>query len=142
MHPGLARGTVGGDFEEFTCEIGNGELLGDEITGIVAAYDKAAASGSYTAYFDDILIATDINTGIESTNLKRIGNRIYVENNVLNFKNFASNTDVVIYNISGTAINSFKLYSNRIPVNLPAGVYIVTTKSEKDVYSQKIVVAN
>ena len=142
MHPGLTRGTVGGDFEEFTCEIGNGELLGDEITGIVATYDKAAASGSYTAYFDDILIATDINTGIESTNLKRIGNRIYVENNVLNFKNFASNTDVVIYNISGTAINSFKLYSNRIPVNLPAGVYIVSTKSEKDVYSQKIFLGN
>jgi hypothetical protein len=46
MHPGLARGTVGGVVEEFTCEIGNGELLGDEITGIVAAYDKAAASGS------------------------------------------------------------------------------------------------
>jgi hypothetical protein len=140
MHPGLARGTVGGNFEQFTCEIGKGELLGDEITGIVVAYDKAAASGSYTAYFDNILIETDFNTGIKSTFPKKIGNRIYVENNVLNFKDFASNTDVVIYSITGTAIKSFKINSNRVPVNLPTGIYIVATKSERSIYSQKIVI--
>ena len=141
MHPGLARGTVGGDFEEFTCVIGMGELVGDEITGIVVAYDKAAASGSYTAYFDNILIATDaFNTSIKSTNPKKIANRILVENNVLNFKDFASNSDVVIYSITGTAIKSFKINSIRVPINLPSGIYIVAIKSERSIYSQKVVI--
>jgi hypothetical protein len=63
-----------------------------------------------------------------------------VEKNVMNFKDFDSSTDVVIYNITGTAIKSFKLYSNRIPVNLPAGVYIVATTSERSIYSQKFVI--
>jgi hypothetical protein len=141
MHAGLPRGTVAGDFEQFTCEIGKGELLGDEITGIIVAYNKAAAAGSYTAYFDDILITTDdINTSNENSYLKKTGNRIFIENNVLNFKNFPAGSDVVIYTVTGTAIKSFKLYSNRVPVNLPAGIYIVTTKSERSVYSQKIVI--
>jgi hypothetical protein len=141
MHAGLPRGTVAGDFEQFTCEIGKGELLGDEITGIIVAYNKAAAAGSYTAYFDDILITTDdINTSIENSYLKKTGNRIFIENNVLNFKNFPTGSDVVIYTVTGTATKSFKLYSNRVPVNLPAGIYIVTTKSERSVYSQKIVI--
>lgn len=141
MHPGLARGTVGGDYEESICEIGKGELLGDEITGIVVAYEKAAASGSYTAYFDDILIATDdINTSIESNYPQKVGYRIYVENNVMNFKDFTTNSVVTIYNITGSVIKSFKLYSNRFPVNLPTGIYIVATKSEGTTYSQKIVI--
>lgn len=141
MHPGLARGTVGGDFEQFTCEIGKGELLGDEITGIVVAYNKSAASGSYTAFFDDIHITTEgLNTSIESTYPEKTNNRIYVENNVLNFKDFETNSEVVIYTIAGSAIKSFKLNSNRVPVNLPSGVYIVSTKSERSIYSQKIVI--
>ena len=142
MNPALGRGIVGGDFEQFICEIGKGELLGDEITGIVITYDKGATSGSYTVYFDDILIATEgLNTSIESTYPKKISNRILVENNsVLNFRDFTPNSEVVIYSITGTAIKSFSLYSNRVSVNLPAGVYIVSTRSEKSAYSQKIVI--
>lgn len=142
MNPALGRGIVGGDFEQFICEIGKGELLGDEITGIVITYDKGATSGSYTVYFDDILIATEgLNTSIESTYPKKISNRILVENNsVLNFRDFTPNSEVVIYSITGTAIKSFSLYSNRVSVTLPAGVYIVSTRSEKSAYSQKIVI--
>jgi hypothetical protein len=144
MSPGFARGTVGGDYEHFICEIGEGELLGDEITGIVIAYDKAASSGSYTAYIDDITLATNLSmfpTGIAEQKFQK-ENRIYVEHNVLNFKNFAQNTHVIICDIAGRAMRSFQLNTNRVSVNLPNGIYIVKTQSGNSVYSQKIVLRN
>lgn len=58
MHPGNGRGTVGA-WEKFTCVIGTGELLGDEISEIIVAYDQPAASGNFTAFFDDVLIGVD-----------------------------------------------------------------------------------
>lgn len=142
MHPDLGRGTVGAGLEQFICEIGKGELLGDEITGVVVAYNKAAVSDSYTAYFDDILIATNISlfpTGITNSYPKKT-NRIIVENKVLKFKGFNPGSDVVIYDISGRAMKSFQLNTNRVTVDLPIGIFIVSTKSDNTVYSQKIVI--
>src|SRR6202012_2824817 len=55
MTPAVARGTIG-SWQQFTCQIGKGELLGDEIDGIAIAYDNPAASGNFNAYFDDIII--------------------------------------------------------------------------------------
>ncbi len=55
MHPATPRGTIG-QWQKFTCQIGKDELLGDEITGIVIAYDNPSATGNFTAYFDDIII--------------------------------------------------------------------------------------
>ncbi|NOR75123.1 MAG: T9SS type A sorting domain-containing protein, partial [Draconibacterium sp.] len=142
MNPGLGHGTVGGDFEQFICEIGKGELLGDEITGIIVAYDKAASSDSYTSYFDDIEIATNLPlfpTGIADKILKN-NKQIFIENKVLNFKNFSFGTDVVIYNIAGRTMKSFRLNTNRVKVDLPNGIFIVSTRSDNTVYSQKIVI--
>lgn len=144
MSPGLARGTVEGNYEQFICEIGNGELLGDEITSIIVAYNKAASSGSFNAYFDDILLATDISvlpTGI-ADNFHRTKNRIVVENKVLNFHNFRNGTDVIIYDILGRQMKSFRLNSNRVNVELPQGIYVITAQSDANIYSQKIVVGN
>ncbi len=142
MSPGLARGTVGGEYEQFICEIGKGELLGDEITSIVLGYNKAASSGSYSAYIDDVEIATNLPlfpTGIADNILKN-DKQIFINNKVLNFKNFSFGTDVVIYDILGKVMKSFKLNTNRVNVNLPLGIYIVATKSAESVYSQKIVI--
>ena len=144
MNLGSGKGNVGAGFEHFICNIGKGELLGDVITGIIVLYNKAAIIGSYTAYFDDILIITDdVSTGInvikknqKSTNL------IYVEKNVLNFRDLHLHSDVVIFNVAGMAIKSFKLTTNRVSVNLPEGIYIVATKYGNEVYSQKIVVTS
>jgi len=144
MNPALGRGSVGGDFEQFICEIGKGELLGDEITGIVVSYDKAASSGSYTAYIDDITIATNLPlypTGIADHKFQK-ENRIFADHNVLNFRNFNANTDVAIYDISGRVMQAFQLNTNRVTVDLPDGIYIVNTRSESSVYSQKIVIRN
>lgn len=55
MTPTVARGSVG-SWQNYTCQIGTGELIGDVITGIVIAYDFPSTSGNYTAYFDDIII--------------------------------------------------------------------------------------
>ena len=55
MTPTIARGTVGA-WQKFTCQIGVGELIGDVITGVIIGYDNPAASGTFTAYFDDIVI--------------------------------------------------------------------------------------
>ncbi|HXA02641.1 MAG TPA: carbohydrate-binding protein, partial [Cytophagaceae bacterium] len=55
MTPAVARGRIG-SWQKFTCQIGVGELIGDTITGIIIGYDNPSTSGSYTAYFDDIII--------------------------------------------------------------------------------------
>jgi hypothetical protein len=55
LTPGVARGKLG-TWQKFTCQIGEGELVGDVITGILIAYDHPSASGTFTAYFDDIVI--------------------------------------------------------------------------------------
>lgn len=140
MNPALGKGTVGGGYEQITCEIGKGELLGDEITAIIVSYTKAASSGSYTAFFDDILISTeDISVSARKLDtVSKVAFRIIAENNVLHFINVPEYSDVVIYNISGMAISSFKLTNNRVPVNLPNGIFIVAVGSKNSVYSQKI----
>lgn len=55
MNPAIPRGTTGA-WQKFTCQIGKGELIGDEINGIIIGYNNASLSGNFTAYFDDIII--------------------------------------------------------------------------------------
>jgi hypothetical protein len=55
MSPAIGRGTVG-VWQKFTCQIGVGELIGEVITGILVGYEHPSTTGSYTAYFDDIII--------------------------------------------------------------------------------------
>lgn len=142
MNLGAGRGTVGAGYEQFTCEIGKGELIGDEITEITISYNKAADSGSFTAYFDNVLITTeDINVSAKLFEVAPYSNnKIYAYRNVLNFKDINYGADVVIYDITGRKVKSFKLNSNRVSVNLHNGIYIVSTKSENGVYSQKILI--
>jgi hypothetical protein len=62
MSPSIARGNVGA-WQQYTCQIGKGELLGDTITGIIIAYDHAATSDNVNAYFDDIMIQDAVDSG-------------------------------------------------------------------------------
>jgi len=65
MTPNVARGKLGA-WQKFTCQIGVGELVGDVITGILIGYDHPSASGTFTAYFDDIIIEDAIaNTKVQ-----------------------------------------------------------------------------
>ncbi len=139
MHPSTGHGTPGHGYEQFVCEIGKGELVNDSITAIIFSYNKAATSGSFTAYLDDVLITTgDISSSVRDYWVSEQRNRIYFSGNTLHFNDTPIHSQVTIYNISGVALKSFKLESSQIPVQLPFGVYVVTTESEGNFYAQKI----
>jgi len=55
MTPSIARGNIGA-WQNYTCSLGQGELIGDTITGIIIGYDHPASSDSINAYFDDVVI--------------------------------------------------------------------------------------
>lgn len=59
MTPAVARGAIG-TWQQFICQIGTGELVGDVITGIVIGYDHPATSGSFAAYIDDVIVDIDL----------------------------------------------------------------------------------
>ena len=61
MTPTIARGAIG-SWQKFTCQIGKGELVGDTITGVIIAYDNPAQTGSFIAYFDDVIIEDAIDS--------------------------------------------------------------------------------
>ncbi|MCF8363774.1 MAG: T9SS type A sorting domain-containing protein [Prolixibacteraceae bacterium] len=68
-------------------------------------------------------------------------NRIYFSDNKLHFIDTPIHSQVTIYNISGVSLKTFKLESSQVPVQLPFGVYVVTTESKGESYAQKIIVA-
>ena len=146
MNSVTARGNVNAGFEQFICEIGKGELLGDEIIAITITYDKASTAGSFAAYIDDVLLATNIslfptNTGSYNKNKKK-EQRIGVERNVLDFRDFKQGAEILVHDITGRAIKSFRLTSNRVKMDLPDGVYIVAVKSTNEAYTQKVAFLN
>lgn len=79
MHPNTGRGTIG-KWEKFTCQIGKGELVGDELSGIVIGYSRTSTSGNFTAYFDDIIIEDAIDTDTGTTSPAPIGSTIWLVN--------------------------------------------------------------
>tara|TARA_R110002050_G_scaffold172142_2_gene304418 strand:+ start:11623 stop:14175 length:2553 start_codon:yes stop_codon:yes gene_type:complete len=143
LHPATGRGKTGDSYQQFVCEIGQGELLGDKITAIVISYNKAASSDSYTAYFDDLLITTEnisVSTGI--TEFTKNENRVFFANRALNFVDLPLHSEVTIYTISGVAAGTFQLNSNRIPIRLPSGIYLVSVRSKNNIYTQKVPIFN
>ncbi|MFT3679096.1 MAG: glycoside hydrolase family 71/99-like protein [Ferruginibacter sp.] len=60
MHPSTPRGSMG-NWQKITCQVGKGELIGDEITAISIEYDNQVTTGSFSAYFDDIIIEDALN---------------------------------------------------------------------------------
>jgi hypothetical protein len=141
MHPSTGRGEVGQGYEQFVCEIGEGELLNDTITAIIVSYDKAATSASYTAWLDDILITTgDVPSSVREFTETGQRNRIYFSGNNLHFIDTPMHSKVTIYSISGVAVKSFRLESSQVAVQLPFGVYVVTTESGGDFNAQKVII--
>lgn len=143
MDPSAGNGTTGAGYEQIVCEIGKGELTGDRIVAIIVSYNKGAASGSYMAYFDDILLTTEnisIPNGISIHKKKE--NRITFTNQTLNFINIPLQSEVRIYNVAGVALKTFHLGEMQVPVHLKDGVYLITVTSGKELYSQKVLIKN
>lgn len=140
MAPSTGIGTVGNGWENVTCQIGDGELIGDEITGIFIVYDKPA-SGSYLAYFDDILLSTK---EISSATLPPVKNSqlfptITTRNNALIFKNIPINSKIKVYDLSGKQLTEFVLNKTEVSTNLRKGIYLIQVQNKQEVYHQKII---
>ena len=141
MDPFSGSGTVGAGWENITCQIGVGELVGDEITGIIITYDKPASTGSYLAYFDDIFISTrqESPNAINEVQNKEKIQYFFLRNRTLVFNTAALNSIIKIYDISGRLLSDFILGSTEVPINLRNGLYIVMVINKQGVYSQKII---
>lgn len=143
MTPATGHGAIGTDYEQFICEIGKGELIGDNITAIIISYNHAASSGTYSAYFDDLLLTTDDSSGTTGTYLLPAKERrIYFDNNTIKFVDVPARSVVTVYSVSGVALKSFLFEGRQVPLHLPAGIYIITVKSENDLYTRKILIAD
>jgi hypothetical protein len=141
MDPSSGIGTVGAGWENITCQIGVGELVGDEITGIIITFDQPASAGSYLAYFDDIFISTgkDFPNAIDEVQNKEKNQFVFSRNRMLVFNTAALNSIVKIFDISGRLLSDFVLGSIEVPINLPHGLYIVAIKNKQGIFSQKII---
>ena len=141
MAPSVGIGTVGNGWENVTCQIGVGDLIGDEISGICIVYDKPSSSGSYLAYFDDILISIKKDNSTDMAALKNNERFQYVSsiNQTLSFKNIALNSNVKIYDLSGRLLSDFILNNTEVPANLRKGIYLVKVVNKQGVYNQKII---
>ena len=141
MDPSSGIGTVGAGWENIKCLIGVGELVGDEITGIIITYDKPASSGSYLAYFDDIFISTrdDVYNAIDEVQDKEKIKFVFLRNKSLVFNADGLDSIVRIYDISGKLLSDFVLESTEVPINQGNGIYIVMMINKQGVYSQKII---
>ena len=141
MAPSVGIGTVGNGWENVSCQIGLGELLGDEIAGISIAFDKPASSGSYLAYFDDILISIKKENSTARAAIKTNEKFQFVSsiNHILMFNNVPLNSVVKVYDISGKLLSEFVLNNTEVPTNLRKGIYLVKVINKSGVYNQKII---
>ena len=145
MNPSSAHGTIGAGWEQFSCQFGNGVLLGDTITGIVIAYDHSGA-GSFSAYFDDFLVdeGQDTPTGIEP--LERIENKftIYPNPSKGQYKlkmNQTAEYQLNVYDSLGRLLMNRKSNNTLETINLTGystGIYILNILSGKNNYTQKL----
>jgi hypothetical protein len=139
MHPGNGHGTVG-SWEQFSCLIGTGELINDEITGIVIAYDHPAASGTFTAYFDNIVIDTADNpSGIY--NCKPIFDWQALSGiNSLILTSLPIGARITISNLQGQVLRMLTSTEANITIPLSKGIYLVRLNEATRCETQKVLI--
>jgi len=140
IHPGNGCGNVGDEWENITCQIGKGVLLGDTITGIILGYDHPVAGGTYTAYFDDIIIRDSNDDYSDVTNAStRFNATVYSINGIIHIRPVGYSL-IRIYNISGQLIYNCQTEN---PVSLPfeKGVYILQIENNGKVESKSVIVS-
>ena len=145
VNPSVAHGTAGAGWEQFTCQFGNGILLGDTITGIVVSYEHVG-TGSYSAYFDDFMIedGQDNPTTIPTTKLDELmitpypnpsDGRYYFD--MGEYGEYL----ITVYNSAGNLLVNRKSNDINGVIDLcayPSGVYVLRIKTKKNTYFQKL----
>ncbi|HAH25253.1 MAG TPA: hypothetical protein DCL77_16110, partial [Prolixibacteraceae bacterium] len=146
MNPNQPRGVIGVG-QKFTCQIGKDELIGDQITGIVIAYDHPIESGTFTAYFDDVIIEYGEGNGVP-TAITSVGNDhsalVYSNDGQIHIDNLLPESNVAIYSLSGQIQWKGQSSSTRLSVPAHSGFYLVRIQRKgTDGYrdqSEKVVV--
>jgi hypothetical protein len=146
ISPSIAHGTAGAGWEQFTCQFGNGILLGDTITGIAIAYDHSG-SGSYSAYFDDFLIEDGQDTPTAILSPERNESKISVYPNPSNGRfnlrmNVTGEFLVAVYDSYGNLLVNKKSTDLEDTIelsNYPSGVYILKVFANNKIYFHKFV---
>ncbi len=145
MNASTAHGTAGAGWEKFTCEFGNGILLGETIVGIQINYEQTSI-GSYEAYFDDFLIeeAQSLNTVLPdnySTQLVSVypnpSNGVFNMTNINNKK-----INIAVYNLLGELLLNKNSEESSITIDLsnqPTGIFILRVNDDKYANIQKLV---
>jgi len=149
MNPSISHGTTGSGWEKFTCQFGNGILLGDTITGIVVSYDHSG-SGSYLAYFDDFLIEDGQVTSAIQIPLEQNENNIPVypnpSNGRFNLKmNTTSEYQITVYDSLGNLLVNKKSNDTNEIIELSGyadGIYILRTIANKTASFHKLIKTN
>lgn len=145
ISPVTPHGTVGAGWEQFTCNFGNGILLGDTITGIIIGYEHTGA-GSYTAYFDDFQIDDGTSTNAVE-NILSDTSVMVVRPNAMKGE-FELEVKVIepfvmyVYDSFGKQLmsrNSSEAVQKIDLSNSVAGTYIVTVVLKDKKYTQKII---
>jgi hypothetical protein len=144
MNPAVGHGNVGAGWEKFTCDVGNGVLLGDTITEIYINFDYTGnETGSYLAYFDDFLIEESQSPNSIST---------FPENNafvisqqgtsIINIKIHVEGTYLIqMFDISGVNLITKRSASPTETIDLSnyeSGVYLISLTINNKKYYRKI----
>lgn len=145
MSASTPHGAVGAGWEKFTCDLGNGTLLGETITGVILNYETTG-TGSFEAYFDDFLIeepqSLDVNTATESI-VSKIAVYPNPSTGQFNFENLSNKeVEISVYSLSGILIQNSKSEATNVSIDLsnkPNGVYLLNIKYGNTNYIQKLI---
>jgi hypothetical protein len=145
MNPSIAHGTIGAGWEQFTCQFGDGSLLGDTITGIVVTYQHTG-TGTYTAYFDDFLIEDGQDNPTAIITSENIDNFAVVypnpSNGLFDLRlNVNGEFLINVYNSSGNLLLNRKTNDSKETIDLnrfPTGIYILRIIADNKTYIHKL----
>jgi hypothetical protein len=145
MSASIPHGTVGAGWEKFTCDLGNGALLGDTIVGITLNYETTGI-GAFEAYFDDFLIEETQSLGSDIAS-ESIVSKIAVYPNPssgqFNFENLSNKeVEISVYSLNGLLIQNATTSATNVSLDLssnPNGIYLLNIKDGKENYTQKLI---
>lgn len=145
MNAAIPHGTVGADWEKFSCEFGKDVLLGDTIVEIQINFAKTGTeTGAYSAYFDDFLIEENHNTDLGSTITDDLAYSLYYNpvDRLIQLKmNVEGAYQFKLYTVSGICVLQKKSVHPLETIStdqLGAGVYVLQLTINNKHYNCKI----
>jgi hypothetical protein len=142
IHAQQPRGEIG-QWIKYTCQVGKGELVGDEITGIVIAYDHPSENGSFNAYFDDIIIEYGVGNGIPTAVNPMVENKtanVYSTSGQIHLDHMLPSSRVWVVNLTGQLLWQGTSTSSELQIPADRGFYIVRILNNGNLQAEKVTV--